>query len=116
MKTVEKKAKSRSEETGVIIPKARKEGLIVRVLGEETLVYDLECDQLRDGCFPVAVLPGQGGKTVETMCSITFQIIDQRFFAQYTDNQPLLPCLGEDQARFFASTLSFLFHRLHPPG
>ncbi len=42
---MEKKAKSSSEETGVIIPKARKEGLIVRVLGEETLVYDLERDR-----------------------------------------------------------------------
>ncbi len=40
-----KKAKGRSEEMGVIIPKARKEGLIVRVLGEETLVYDLERDR-----------------------------------------------------------------------
>ena len=42
---MEKKAKGRSEETGVIIPKARKEGLIVRVLGEETLVYDLKRDR-----------------------------------------------------------------------
>jgi len=42
---VEKKANGTSEETGVIIPKARKEGLIVRVLGEETLVYDLKRDR-----------------------------------------------------------------------
>ncbi len=42
---MEKKAKGRSEETGLIIPRARKEGLIVRVLGEETLVYDLKRDR-----------------------------------------------------------------------
>ncbi len=42
---MKKKAKGMSEETHVIIPKARKEGLIVRVLDEETLVYDLERDR-----------------------------------------------------------------------
>ncbi len=42
---MEKKAKGRSEETEMIIPKARKEGLIIRVLDEETLVYDLERDR-----------------------------------------------------------------------
>ncbi len=42
---MEKRAKGRSEETEMIIPKARKEGLIIRVLGEETLVYDLERDR-----------------------------------------------------------------------
>ena len=45
MKTVEKKAKAQTAVTDVIIPQARKEGLIIRVLGEETLVYDLERDR-----------------------------------------------------------------------
>ena len=40
-----KRAKGRSEEAEMIIPKARKDGLIVRILGEETLVYDLERDR-----------------------------------------------------------------------
>jgi hypothetical protein len=30
---------------GLIVPHARREGLITREFGEETLIYDLRCDQ-----------------------------------------------------------------------
>ena len=42
---VKKKAKGVSAVTDVMIPQARKEELIVRELGEEMLVYDLERDR-----------------------------------------------------------------------
>ncbi len=42
---MEKKAKGVSAVTDVMIPQARKDGLVVHVLGEETLVYDLERDR-----------------------------------------------------------------------
>ena len=45
MQPVKKKAKGVSAVTDLIIPQARKEELIIRVLGEETLVYDLERDR-----------------------------------------------------------------------
>ncbi len=45
MKTVEKKPKGVSAVRDAMIPQARKDGLVVHVLGEETLVYDLERDR-----------------------------------------------------------------------
>ncbi len=42
---MKKKAKGVSAVTDVMIPQAKKEELIVRELGEETLVYDLERDR-----------------------------------------------------------------------
>ncbi len=53
---MKKKAKGMSQETHVIIPKARKEGLIVRVLDEETLIYDLERDRAHCLSRPAALV------------------------------------------------------------
>jgi hypothetical protein len=46
-------------------------------------------------CTPtIAMLPNPRGSGVQTMCLITFGIVDQDFIIQLFDYQAVLPCEG----------------------